>query len=632
MSAALFTHLSWLVPAPADFRQRAKNWQGASDPEAYFRYLASHALNLDQLEVLARQLKLARAANIEFAGCVPVKLAIVSNATADHILPALTATALRHGLLLDIVAAPYGQTMQAAAGQVEAIRDTSIDAVLCAIDAQGLATHPGLFSQNDSSVDSAVDYVMGICDGLSAQTSAPCIAQNLAMPAETSFGSLESQTAGAGGHFTMHFNGQLAERIHASDHHLLDIGGLAATIGTADWHDPKLYALAKMPFSQQAVPLYAEHALRLLAALKGKSRRCLVLDLDNTLWGGVIGDDGLTGIRIGQGDPVGEAHHLVQAAALALRARGIVLAVSSKNEDAIAREAFHSHPDMLLREDDIAVFQANWSDKATNIRAIADKLSLGLDSLVFLDDNPAERALVRRELPQVAVPELPDDPALFARTLLAGGYFESVHFSAEDTARADDYQAQAKRLKIKESAVDMGAFLESLQMIATVSPFQNDSIKRIAQLVNKSNQFNLTTQRYSEKDIDGLCRQTNCRTWQVRLADSFGDNGLISVIIGFVDGDTLDIDTWLMSCRVLGRRVEEMVLDQIVADAGQENIRLIRGRYLPTARNMMVAEHYPRLGFAPLQSADVQDEASTAWQLDVSQYVSPALPFTVLRR
>ena len=286
-----------------------------------------------------------------------------------------------------------------------------------------------------------------------------------------------------------------------------------------------------MPFAQDVVPLYADHLCRVIAAHKGKSKRGLILDLDNTLWGGVIGDDGVAGIRLGQGDPVGEAYLMLQEAALQLRQRGVVLAVSSKNEDQLAREPFRQHPDMILKEEHIAVFRANWNNKVENIIAIAEELSLGLDTFVFMDDNPVERALVRKELPQVAVPELPEDPALFARTLLAGGYFESVHFSAEDRKRADDYQAQAQRARVRESAVDMDAFLASLEMEANIVPFQQDSLKRVAQFIGKSNQFNLTTKRYSDNEIAAIAANPSYRTWQVRLADSFGDNGLIGVVI-----------------------------------------------------------------------------------------------------
>lgn len=258
------------------------------------------------------------------------------------------------------------------------------------------------------------------------------------------------------------FNRGLTESLPGTQDMLLDAAHLADTVGLAEWHDPTLWNMAKLPFSSTFIPLYADHVCRLIAALRGKSRRCLILDLDNTLWSGVIGDDGVEGIIIGQGDATGEAHLDVQRAALALRGRGVVLAVSSKNTDETARTPFRRHPEMLLREEHIAVFQANWNDKATNIQAIAAELSLGLDAMVLLDDNPIERALVRRLLPQVAVPELPDDPALYARTLLAAGYFESLGISAEDMQRAAFYQDNARRVALRGQAGDVDAYLASL--------------------------------------------------------------------------------------------------------------------------------------------------------------------------
>jgi FkbH-like protein len=361
---------------------------------------------------------------------------------------------------------------------------------------------------------------------------------------------------------------------------------------------------------------------RLLAAIRGKSRKCLVLDLDNTLWGGVIGDDGLEGIVLAQGDSTGEAFLDVQRAALELRDRGIVLAVSSKNEDAVARAPFVSHPEMLLREHHVAVFQANWNDKATNIAAIAQELSLGIDSLVFLDDNPVERGLVRQMLPAVAVPELPEDPALYARTLAAAGYFESVTFSAEDRKRADFYQDNSRRVALQSRVGDLDAYLESLDMEIVFRPFDATGRSRITQLINKSNQFNLTTRRYTEPEVAAWEADPEAFTLQVRLLDAFGDNGMISVVIcRRGSAARWEIDTWLMSCRVLGRRVEQMVLRELLLHARERGIETLVGTYLPTAKNAMVKDHFEKLGFT-LASRDAS--GGTTWELDTRTEIAPA--------
>jgi FkbH-like protein len=332
---------------------------------------------------------------------------------------------------------------------------------------------------------------------------------------------------------------------------------------------------------------------------------------------------------LGQGDATGEAHLEVQRTALALRQRGVVLAVSSKNTDEIARQPFAKHPEMLLREEHIAVFQANWQDKASNIRAIAEELKLGLDSMVFLDDNPVERELVRTLAPEVAVPELPSDPALYARTLLAAGYFESIGFSDEDKQRAELYRDNARRVALEKQTGDVDGYLASLDMRLTLQPFDDTGRARIAQLINKSNQFNLTTRRYTEADVARLQHDPEAFTLQVRLADTFGDNGMISVLICRRTEDVWDIDTWLMSCRVLGRRVEQAVLAELVEQARGRGVRKLMGSYVPTEKNQLVENHYEKLGFALLERIE---GGGTRWQLDVDALApNAALPMRIER-
>jgi FkbH-like protein len=409
---------------------------------------------------------------------------------------------------------------------------------------------------------------------------------------------------------------------------LLDVAGLAETVGLADWHNQQLWNMAKFPFSDELIPLYADHVARTVAAIRGKSGKVLILDLDNTVWGGVVGDDGLEGIQIAQGDARGEAHLAVQRLALDLRQRGIVLAVSSKNTDEVAREPFEKHPEMLLELEHIAVFQANWNDKATNIQAIAEELSLGLDSMVFLDDNPVERGLVRELLPQVGVPELPEDPAYYARTLTAGGYFEAVTFASEDLKRAGFYQDNAKRASLQKQVGGLDAYLASLDITITFQPFDATGRARIVQLINKSNQYNLTTRRYTDPEVAEAEDDPEVFTLQVRLDDVFGDNGMISVVICRPgEAGVWVIDTWLMSCRVLGRRVEHMVLREILEHARAAGVHRLSGIYRPTDRNKLVVDHYEKLGFTK-----VEEEASglTRWELPVEGAAPESAPMKVV--
>jgi FkbH-like protein len=624
MTADLFAELSWLPAAPADFATSCKTLAASSAASGRLaQQLANHRLDENQLNKLANAMKKALAGGGSLSPLTPFRLGIVSNATSHFLVPVLVATAARHGICLQCVEADYGQAMQMALDPESLINTARCDAVLVALDARGLplGASPGDADSARRTVDAALAQLNTIRRGLS-QNGAVCILQTLPRPVESLFGSFDAALPGTLRRLVDDLNRALAENVLGSQDLLLDVAHLAETVGLSRWHDPKLWNLAKVPFASEFLPLYAEHVCRLIAALRGKSKKCLILDLDNTLWGGVIGDDGLEGILLGQGDATGEAHLEVQRTALALRQRGVVLAVSSKNTDEIARQPFAKHPEMLLREEHIAVFQANWQDKASNIKAIAEELKLGLDSMVFLDDNPVERELVRTLAPEVAVPELPSDPALYARTLLAAGYFESVGFSDEDKQRAELYRDNARRVALEKQAGDVDGYLASLDMRLTLQPFDDTGRARIAQLINKSNQFNLTTRRYTEADVARLQRDPDAFTLQVRLADTFGDNGMISVLICRRVDDTWDIDTWLMSCRVLGRKVEQAVLTELVEQARARGVRKLVGVYLPTEKNKLVEKHYENLGFGLLEHIE---SGGARWQLDVEASAPQAL-------
>jgi FkbH-like protein len=352
----------------------------------------------------------------------------------------------------------------------------------------------------------------------------------------------------------------------------------------------------------------------------------LILDLDETLWGGVIGDDGIQGIVLGAGNARGEAHLAIQRMALQYKERGVILCVASKNTDEIAREVFRRHPDMLLREPDIALFEINWGDKASNIKAMAETLELGYESFVFIDDNPVERKQVRDLLPGVAIPELPRDPSGWVPVIQGAAYFEQTSFSAEDRARTEFYRGNAQRRVHAQSMGDPRAFLESLQMVLNVTPFDPIGRARIAQLIAKSNQFNLTTRRYSESEVAAMESAPEIETMQCRLADIFGDNGMISVVICRKHPEYWDIDTWIMSCRVLGRGVEQKLLGLLASRARAAGARELRGLYLPTARNGIVREHYSKLGFA--QSA-AGENGATHWRLELADFEPADVPIAL---
>jgi FkbH-like protein len=632
VSVELYRELSWLPKPPADFSTRCKELAlNCSDPGKQIRALATHALDERQLSRLGRVLKSVQLGGQSLDPLIPFRLGIIGNGTLELIVPVLVATAARHGFALECILGGYDQFLQDALDPDSTLNKSRPDLVLLAIDHRGLSLQPtpGNEEAANQAVVAASDLLESIRAGISRNSGAPCIIQTLAAPPEGLFGSFDRALPGTARNLVDRVNQAICRSILRSSDVLLDVAGIAETVGLADWHSPALWNLAKLPFADAHVPLYAEHVGRILGAIRGKSRRCLVLDLDNTVWGGVIGDDGLEGIQIAQGDATGEAHLSVQQLAIALRARGVVLAVSSKNTDSVARRPFKEHPDMLLKEEHIAVFQANWDDKASNLRAIAKELALGLDSLVFLDDNPAERGLIRRELPEVAVPELDSDPAGYARTLAAAGYFEAISFSDEDRVRAEMYQANARRLGLQGQTADLGSYLQSLEMRIVFGAFDRTTRARVTQLINKSNQFNLTTRRYTESHIEQLEADPSVMTLHARLVDKFGDNGIICVVICRTNRpDTWVIDTWLMSCRVLGRRVEQAVLGEVLHRARASGITTILGDYVPTDRNEMVRDHYSKLGFK--RSDDNNSDGTTRWELPADAEVDD-VPMTVQR-
>ncbi len=620
-----FSDLSWLLPAPADFRKQCDSLTTTSGPLGRtVRTLATHALNEKQLGRLSRVISELSSGGADLSSLTPFRLGVIGNGTLDLIVPTLTASAARHGILLHSVQAEFGQTIQEALDPASGINRARPDAVLLCIDYRAL---PNLTTPQG--ITDAVTMIRTMREGFRRNGGAFSIVPTFAPPAESLFGSLDRAQPQSVRGAIDGLNRELAADVAKSSDVLFDVAALAETVGLANWHSPAQWNMAKLPFSATYLPLFADHVGRLIGAMRGKSRRCMILDLDNTLWGGVIGDDGIDGIKLAQGDAVGEAFLDVQRMALMLRGRGVVLAVSSKNTDAVARGPFQRHPEMLLREKHFAVFQANWNDKATNIKAIAETLSLGLESMVFVDDNPVERGLVREILPQVAIPELGDDPALYARAVLSAGYFETVAFLEEDRNRADLYQTNADRVALRDQAGDVEAYLATLKMEIVFAPFDSTGRARISQLINKSNQFNLTTRRYDEVAVEQLGKAPAVFTLQVRLIDVFGDNGMISVVICKPrDAKTWEIDTWLMSCRVLGRRVELMVLREILANAAANGIERVMGVYLPTDRNAMVRDHYEKLGFS---RAGQPGDGSAEWWTIAADTEIEAPPMTVRR-
>lgn len=379
--------------------------------------------------------------------------------------------------------------------------------------------------------------------------------------------------------------------------------------GLSHFRDSKLYYIAKMPISPEALPAVAKMVIDIVKALRGQIKKCVILDLDNTLWGGVIGDDGLNGIQLGELG-IGQAFTDFQIWLKELKNRGIILAVCSKNEEDAAKQPFLHHPDMVLRLEDISLFVANWQDKAANIRTIQQTLNIGMDSIVFLDDNPFERDLVKSLLPEITVPELPEDPALYLPYCRALNLFETASYSEEDKKRTAQYQSEVGRVQLQQKFSSYDEYLQNLGMIAQAAPFDLFHYPRIAQLTQRSNQFNLRTVRYTEAEIESLAHHPAHLTLYFTLKDRFGDHGLIGVVVlDRRDQSELFISEWLMSCRVLKRGMEEFIINKIMETAKEHGYGRVVGEYIRTPKNAMVEHLYSQLGFKQestgLFSADV---------------------------
>lgn len=467
--------------------------------------------------------------------------------------------------------------------------------------------------------------ISNLWDTFQTRSSAVILQSNFMLPYERPFGNFDHKAPESFYTTVMRVNGLLAEMARARANVLLnDVEALASYVGRKHWCDERLWTLAKSFCALDQLPLVAQNVVDIVLSSLGQVVKCVVVDLDNTLWGGVIGDDGVEGIAIG---PYGEGEpfHRLQHYLLDLKRRGIVLAVCSKNEHDTALAPFRSHPDMVLRPEDFAVFVANWGPKPDNIRHIKETLNIGFDSMVFLDDNAFERQLVRQTLPDVIVPELPEDAADYVRAISELNLFEVTSFSEEDRRRADLYRANAEREQLQAGFSDISDYLRSLDMRITMQRFDPFHLPRIAQLIQRSNQFNLTTRRYTPAECEAMMREEGCIPLYVSLSDRFGDNGLISVIILRLRAPVLDIDTWLMSCRVLGRGVEQFAMNRVVELAHRHGCETIVGTYIPTAKNAMVKEFYAQFGF---QSAESGEQDETRWSLEVGRYEQQAVYMT----
>jgi FkbH-like protein len=623
--ARLEDSMRWLATTD-DFRGQLQKAKATADADDRLAKLADLAqFRLGYLEIIQLDSAL-RAAIADSATSLPrVRVALLSSSTVDHLGPSIRIAGLRRRTLFDVHIGAYGQYRQELLDPASAVAEFAPQIVLLSLSAsEAIAGVPidATADEADRAIRNAVNELRELWRRARKSLHAGVVQQSFLDTSEQLFGSLDRLLPGAPARLIARLNDLVADAAVEEGVMFLDIARSAARDGLNAWFDVTRWLQGKMEIAPQSAPMYGDLVGRLIAAQLGQSKKCLVLDLDNTLWGGVIGDDGVEGIHLGQGSAIGEAHLALQRYAKRMKDRGIILAVCSKNDSRIAEAAFSDHPEMALKRSDFAAFVTNWNDKAENLKSIAEQLNIGLDSLVFVDDNPVERARVRETLPMVAVPELPLDPAHYVGCIADAGYFEAISFTQEDRERASQYTANAEREALRGTTENMDDFLRNLNMTVTFGPIGSVDLARATQLINKTNQFNTTTRRYTVDEVASLAADPQAITLQFRLADRFGDNGLVSVMLiapSQHERDALEIKIWVMSCRVFGRELEFEAMNIAFEAARDRGARTLHADYLPTKKNVVISQLFESLGFDSQPASDL-DSGGSRWRLSLSEY------------
>ncbi len=558
------------------------------------------AYPFDSELILRKRRSIIRQLRSELTEPLIKRIAILGGSTTAEIRQFLDLFLLAKGIDAEFYESEYGRFYEDALFGSDGLSEFKPDLIFVHTTFRNIDAFPSAPGTHDEFEQLLTHEIQkfGQCwEKLADTFGCPVIQNNFDLPSVRVLGNLDAYSYGGRVHFVNSLNQRFAEAARRLDYLCLhDIQFLSAQIGLENWHDEGAWHAYKFALSPDCVPRLAHSVTSIISALCGMSGKCLVLDLDNTCWGGVVGDVGADKIEIGHETPVGEAHLALQNYSRELKGRGIVLAVASKNEEAAAIEGLE-HPEGAIKPADISCLKANWNPKDENLREIAAELNIGIDSLVFVDDNPAERELVSSQVPEVAVLNVGADVSRYPAIIDQSGCFETVAVSTEDAERSRYYERNAERQEERSRFSDYGEYLGSLEMAAEIRPFEPLYLDRICQLTNKTNQFNLTTKRYSREELESCMDSGSYLHLYGRLADKFGDNGLVSVILGTVEGAELHLELWLMSCRVLKRDMEKAMLDQLVAGAADRGITEIFGYYKESPKNALVRDHYPELGF-----------------------------------
>lgn len=571
--------------------------------------------------ILKKSKKIKRQLLQESKTRLPKKIAVLGGSTTHDIIRVLEVFLLNQGIQPEFYESEYAQYYQDVMFDAPELLDFSPDLIFIHTSNRNIAVYPSVADtaeQIDELLEDQYQHFAQMWDKIGTTYHCPVIQNNFEYPFYRILGNCDASDL----HGRIHFINRLNEMFYGyarehDDFYINDMNYMASAYGLDKWADPMYWHMYKYAMCMQAIPEFCYNLSNIIKAIFGKNKKSLVLDLDNTLWGGIVGDDGVENLEIGQETSIGQVYSEFQGYIKAQKDIGVMLNVDSKNEYDNALAGLN-HPDGILKPDDFIVIKANWEPKSKNIIDIANELNILPDSLVFVDDNPAEREIIRAQAPEVTVPEL-STPEQYIRVLDRSGFFEVTKLSEDDRKRNEMYKANVLRQKQRQSFGDYREYLMSLEMKAQIAPFAPIYMARIAQLTNKSNQFNLTTRRYTQSEIEGFAANNRYVTLYGKLEDKFGDNGVVSVVIGREDDGgkpVLHVELWLMSCRVLKRDMEFAMMDGLVEACQARGITSIMGYYYPTAKNGMVKEFYAALGFAKLEE---DEEGNSTWQFDIPQ-------------
>ena len=545
------------------------------------------------------------------------KIAILGGSTTNGIADQLELFLLWQGIKPTFYQSEYNQYWQDAMFGRE-LREFKPDFIFIHTSNRNIARYPDM-SMKSGDVDlllkSQTEHFTAMWDKLREDIGCPIIQNNMEMPYWRLLGNKDCADIHGRVSFVTRINQGFYEYAQSHDNFFIhDINYLSASLGLEQWSNPLYWNMYKYALAVPLIPEFAFSLSKIFASLLGRNKKVLALDLDNTLWGGVVGDDGAEGIVVGQEVPMGQAYCEFQEYLKAQKQLGVLLTVCSKNDEENAIAGLN-HPDGVLRPRDFTLIKANWEPKSLNIEQTAKELNLLPESIVFVDDNPAEREIVKGTLPCEAPPM--ESIEGYIRTLDKGGYFEVTNFSEDDLKRGEMYKQNAERAKMQSAFADYGEYLDSLEMKAEIADFSPINLARITQLTNKSNQFNLTTKRFTPAEMEQVYKSADYIRLCGRLEDKFGDNGIVSVVIGKKDGVALDIELWLMSCRVLKRDMELAMLDTLAEEAARQGIEVLRGHYYPTAKNNMVKNLYGDFSFDKISE---DNEGNTLWEYNIRGY------------